>query len=272
MQELRGKTAVVTGAAAGIGFALAERFAREGLRVVLADVEERALRAAEQRLESAGAEVLARVADVTSPESLRVLRDHALERFGAVHLVCANAGVAPTGPVVGTTADWRWVVEVNLLGMVHTLDAFVPGLVAQKEGHVVCTASVGGLRSAPLLGAYCATKHAVVALSESLFGELAGSGVGVSLLCPGAVATGIFESERNRPAEFGGQGTSPDRVRRGFQDAIRAGMTPAAVAECVIAAIQAERFYVLTHPELGGMARTRADDIAAGRNPTQGMV
>jgi len=270
MRELRGKTAVVTGAAAGIGYGLAERFAREGMRVVMADIEEPTLRAAGERL-GALAPVLPLVADVTSPESLRVLRDQALERFGAVHVVCANAGVAPTGPVVGRLADWRWVVEVNLMGVVHTLDAFVPGLVAQREGHVVCTASVGGLRSAPLLGAYCATKHAVVALGEALFGELAGSGVGVSLLCPGAVATGIFESERNRPDALGGRGAGPDRVRRTFQDAIRGGMTPAQVAECVVAAIREERFYVLTQPELGGMARMRADDIAAGRNPTQGV-
>jgi NAD(P)-dependent dehydrogenase (short-subunit alcohol dehydrogenase family) len=271
MQELRGKTAVVTGAAAGIGFALAERFTREGMRVVLADIEEGALRAAEQRLAGAGADVLALVADVTSPEALRTLRDQALERFGAVHVVCANAGVAPSGPVVGTLADWRWVVEVNLMGVIHTLDAFVPGLVAQKEGHVVCTASVGGLRSAPLLGAYCATKHAVVALTESLYAELAATGVGVSLLCPGAVATGIFESERNRPAALGGRGAAADRVRRSFQDAIRGGIAPAEVAGCVVAAIQSERFYVLTQPEMSAMAKTRADDIAAGRNPTQGV-
>jgi NAD(P)-dependent dehydrogenase (short-subunit alcohol dehydrogenase family) len=271
MQELRGKTAVVTGAAAGIGFALAERFAREGMRVVLADVEEGALRAAEQRLAGAGAEALARVADVTSPEALRALREEALARFGAVHVVCANAGVAPTGPVVGTLSDWRWVVEVNLMGVIHTLDAFVPGLVAQKQGHVVCTASVGGLRSAPLLGAYCATKHAVVALTESLYGELAGTGVGVSLLCPGAVATGIFASERNRPPALGGPGAGPDRVRRTFQDAIAGGMPPADVAARVVEAIRGERFYVLTHPEFAGMARMRADDIAAGRSPTQGV-
>jgi short-subunit dehydrogenase len=271
MRELRGKTAVVTGAAAGIGFGLAECFAREGMRVVLADVEEPALRAAEQRLAGTGAAVLAQVADVTSPESLRGLRDQALERFGAVHVVCANAGVAPTGPVVGRLADWRWVVEVNLMGVVHTLDAFVPGLVAQKEGHVVCTASVGGLRSAPLLGAYCATKHAVVALTESLHGEIAGQGVGVSLLCPGAVATGIFESERNRPAALGGHEVGADPARRAFQDAIRAGMAPAQVAACVLDAIRSERFYVLPHPELAGVARMRADDIAAGRSPTQGM-
>jgi NAD(P)-dependent dehydrogenase (short-subunit alcohol dehydrogenase family) len=238
---------------------------------VLADIEECALRGAEARLAGAGAEVLAVVADVTSPESLRELRDQALERFGAVHVVCANAGVAPTGPVVGTAADWRWVVEVNLMGVIHTLDAFVPGLVAQKQGHVVCTASVGGLRSAPLLGAYCATKHAVVALSESLYGELSGTGVGVSLLCPGAVATGIFESERNRPAALGGRGGGADHVRRGFQDAIRGGMAPAEVAGCVVEAIRGERFYVLPHPEMGAMARARADDIAAGRNPTQGF-
>ena len=271
MRDLKGKTAVVTGAAAGIGFGMAERFAREGMRVVLADVEERALREAAARLTAAGAETLAHGADVTSPDSLAALRDAALERFGAVHVVCANAGVAPTGPVVGTLADWRWVVEVNLMGVVHTLDAFVPGLVAQKEGHVVCTASVGGLRSAPLLGAYCATKHAVVALAESLHAELAGSGVGVTLLCPGAVATGIFESERNRPAALGGSGTGPDPVRRNFQDAIRGGMAPSEVAAQVVAAIREEHFYLLTHPEFVGAARLRADDIAAGRSPTQGM-
>lgn len=271
MRELRGKTAVVTGAASGIGFGMAERFAREGMRVVLADVEERALREAASRLEASGAETLVHGTDVTSPESLARLRDAALARFGAVHVVCANAGVAPTGPVVGRPDDWRWVVEVNLMGVVHTLDAFVPGLVAQKEGHVVCTASVGGLRSAPLLGAYCATKHAVVALTESLFAELAGSGVGVTLLCPGAVATGIFESERNRPDALGGRGGGPDPARSAFRETIRAGMAPAEVAAQVVAAIRDERFYLLTHPEFSGMARTRADDIEAGRSPTQGM-
>jgi NAD(P)-dependent dehydrogenase (short-subunit alcohol dehydrogenase family) len=271
MRELRGKTAVVTGAASGIGLGLVERFAREGMRVVLADVEAEALRAAEGRLRGAGAESLALATDVTDPAALQALRDRALSRFGAVHVVCANAGVAPTGPVVGSADDWRWVVEVNLMGVVHTLDAFVPGLVAQKEGHVVCTASVGGLRSAPYLGAYCATKHAVVALTESLHAELLGSGVGVSLLCPGAVATGIFTSERNRPAALGGRGGDPDAIRRGLREAISAGMAPAEVAGHVVAAIEEERFYVLTHPEFAGMARTRADDIAAGRSPTQGM-
>jgi NADP-dependent 3-hydroxy acid dehydrogenase YdfG len=209
MRDLNGRTAVVTGGAAGIGLGLAERFAREGMGVVIGDVEERALAAAEKRLSAAGANVLALRADVTSPGSLAELRDRALERFGAVHVVCANAGVAPTGPVVGTPADWRWVVEVNLLG--------------------------------------------------------------VSLLCPGAVATGIFASERNRPAALGGAAAAPDAARRGFQDAIRGGMAPAQVADAVVAAIRAERFYVLTHPELGGLARTRADDIAAGRSPTQGF-
>jgi NAD(P)-dependent dehydrogenase (short-subunit alcohol dehydrogenase family) len=269
MRDLTGKTAVVTGGASGIGLGLAERFAREGMRVVIGDVEERALASAEKRLSAAGAQVLALRTDVTSPDSLRRLRERALERFGAVHVVCANAGVAPTGPVVGTISDWRWVVEVNLLGVVHTLDAFVPGLVVQREGHVVNTASVGGLRSAAMLGAYCATKHAVVALSESLHAELAGSGVGVSLLCPGPVDTGIFESERNRPAALGGAGAAPDAARRAFQGAIRGSMAPAQVAAVVVEAIRAERFYVLTHPEMAGLARGRADDIAAGRNPSQ---
>jgi NAD(P)-dependent dehydrogenase (short-subunit alcohol dehydrogenase family) len=271
MKDLRGKTAVVTGGASGIGLGLAERFSREGMRVVIGDVEERALAAAEKQLSAAGADVLALRTDVTSPDSLAALRDRALERFGAVHVVCANAGVAPTGPVVGTARDWRWVFEVNLFGVVNTLDAFVPGLVAQREGHVVNTASVGGLRSGPMLGAYCATKHAVVALTESLYGELTGTGVGVSVLCPGPVDTGIFQSERNRPAAFGGAAAPADAARLAFQGAIRGSMPPAQVGDFVVEAIRAERFYVLTHPEMGALARARADDIAAGKNPTQGF-
>ncbi len=202
MKDLQGKVAVVTGGASGIGRAVAEAAATAGMQVVLADIEEAALKEADTAMTASGAEVLSVVTDVSVGSSVDELRDKALARFGAVHLVHNNAGVAVGGPLwTVTEADWTWVLGVNLWGVVHGIRAFVPVLLEQGEGHVVNTASLAGLTSPSMLGPYNVTKHAVVTMSETLYRDLeaVGSRVGVSVLCPGFVQTRIAESDRNRP-------------------------------------------------------------------------
>ena len=199
MTQLDGKVAVITGGAGGIGLALAHRFRRAGMRIALADVEADALDAAVADLGGAD-DVFAATCDVTDLADVHRFRDAVLAHFGAAHVVCANAGVAPSGPILGTSIEsWRWVMDVNVMGVVHTIDAFGATLVGQADGHFVLTASAAGLSTTPGLGAYSATKHAVVGTAATLHAELAGTGVGVSVLCPGLVRTRIFESERNRP-------------------------------------------------------------------------
>src|SRR5580704_6437907 len=205
MQSLRDKVAVITGGASGIGKAVAARAAAEGMKIVVADIEEGPLKEAEAEISSTGADVLGVVADVSDAASVRDVRDRALDRFGAVHLVHNNAGIGLGGPIWEVSEqDWRWILGVNLWGVVHGIATFVPLLLEQGEGHIVNTASVAGLIVAPFLGPYNATKQAVVAISETLFKDLqsvgAPMGVGVSVLCPGFVRTRIAESDRNRPA------------------------------------------------------------------------
>jgi NAD(P)-dependent dehydrogenase (short-subunit alcohol dehydrogenase family) len=268
MKELRGKVAVVTGGASGIGLALCERFAAEGMAVVLADVEENALAREAKRLEAGGADVLGLACDVRDPSSLESVRERALRRFGAVHVVCNNAGVAPAGPMLDMRPeDWRWLVEVNLLGVAYGVGAFAPLLVEQGEGHIVNTASEAGLVTSAVLGAYSATKHAVVGLSESLYRELENTRVGVSVLCPNLVRTRIFESERNR-----GDGldlTPKQNATLGpLRELIHGGIPPATVADRVVDAIRENRFWILTHPVTLDSALKRYEDLKAGHNPS----
>jgi NAD(P)-dependent dehydrogenase (short-subunit alcohol dehydrogenase family) len=273
LQQLSGKVAVVTGAASGIGLALTERFVAEGAKVVLADVEEARLAAVATRLQSQGADVLAVLTDVTQPEQVEALRDQAVAQFGTVHVVCNNAGVAPGGPMLETTPkDWQWSVGVNLLGVAYGVIAFGPLLVAQGEGHIVNTASEAGLVTNTMLGMYCATKHGVVGLSESLYRELEGTGVGVSCLCPNLVKTEIFHSERNRPhgAELSATENATMAPLRESIDAM--GIAPAQVAGNVIDAILADRFWIFTHPVTSLAAVARMHDIEQGRNPTNPYV
>ena len=276
MRELRDKVAVVTGAASGIGLAVSRRLATEGMRLVLADVEESALEAAAAEL-ARSTDVLAVVTDVSEWSSVDQLRVQALERFGTVHLVHNNAGVGAGGLLWETSEeDWRWVLGVNLWGVVHGIRAFVPILVGQGEGHVVNTASLAGLITTPFMGIYSATKHAVVALSETLAKDLrtVGSPVGVSVLCPGFVNTSIHESERNRPgwAPAPPSTLAAEGVREVMRQLVTGGIDPALVADRVVEAVQTDMFYVLTHAESHGAVESRMRDILERRPPGDTVI
>jgi NAD(P)-dependent dehydrogenase (short-subunit alcohol dehydrogenase family) len=280
VDDLRGKVAVVTGAASGIGLATAEAFGREGMKVVMADIEADALEKATASLAEAGLTVVPVVTDVSSGSSMSALAARAVDELGGFDVVHLNAGVATGGPMwTLTEADWAWTLGVNLWGVIHGVRAFVPRLVEQRSGHVVCTASMAGLTSAPFLGPYNVSKHGVVTLAETLAKELSMQGipVGVSVLCPGWVNTGIGESSRNRPAALANAvgddgGNNLGELGGGaLKGILESGMQPADVAALVIDAVRADRFYVLTHPNWMPMLEARFDDIRAQRSPTPGF-
>jgi NAD(P)-dependent dehydrogenase (short-subunit alcohol dehydrogenase family) len=274
MQSLKGKVAVVTGAGSGIGKALALRFADEGANVVLADIQEDALVAAVAEVRDRGVEALEVLTDVSQFESVEAMAEAALERFGTVHVLCNNAGVGGGGRIANQQlVDWQWVLGVNLWGVIHGIHAFLPILEANREeGHIVNTASVAGLVAGPGIGPYNASKFAVVAISETLYHELAaaGSKVGVSVLCPGYVRTNIATSQRNRPAHLRRESKASPEARAGNADiasGVSTGMDPANVAEQVLHAIRANRFWIVTHPELLATVRQRNELLAELRNP-----
>jgi NAD(P)-dependent dehydrogenase (short-subunit alcohol dehydrogenase family) len=274
VDDLNGKVAVITGGASGIGRAVATAAAGAKMKIVLADIEERALNEAAQALSDAGAEVFAVVTDVSDAASVEALRDRSLAHFGAVHVVHNNAGVGSGGPIwLVSEADWRWVLGVNLWGVIHGIRAFVPLLIEQRQGHVVNTASLAGLASPPLMGPYSATKHAVVAISEILYRDLqlVGAKVGVSVLCPAFVRTGIAESGRNRPA----WAPPPDpanpliaQLHERSRQLVASGIDASIVADQVLEAIRTDRFYITTHPEQNSAVELRMRDILEGRSPT----
>lgn len=269
MEDFKGKVAVVTGAASGIGLAATERFLAEGMKVVLADIEKESLDRQVARLSSEGGDVLGVICDVRDPGSVAGLAQRTLSAFGGVHVVFNNAGVAPAGPMLDTSpADWRWIVDVNILGVAYGVTTFGPILRDAGEGHIINTASEAGLVTNSMLGMYAATKHAVVGLSESLYRELDGTGVHVHCLCPNLVATRIFESERNR--DDGAQPTAAQTATIApLREAIRAlGITPAQVAGDIMDALRSERFWILTHGFTKKAAAVRFADLEADRNPS----
>lgn len=277
MKEFEGKVAVITGAASGIGRAIAERCAQEGMKVVLADIEERALATAEAELRAENADVLSVVTDVSKAGDVDALAQRTVDTYGAVHLLCNNAGVGAGAAVWESTInDWEWVLGVNLWGVIHGLRSFVPIMLEQgTEGHIVNTASVAGLTSFHGGAAYHATKHAVVALSEKLYYDMVmqGARIGVSVLCPGWVKTQIMDSERNRPQELQNDPSQVvltpemEAVVEQYRQECEAGMAPAKVADMVFQAVRDGRFYILTHPEFAPLVEARARAVIQGSNP-----
>ena len=275
MESLSGKTAVVTGAGSGMGRAFAERFARAGMNVVLADVEAPKLDEAVDAIVASGAAAIGVVTDVTDGTAVDRLRDAAIDRFGRVHVLCNNAGVAGSGPSAGdfvNEAEWRWVLEVNLWGVIHGHRAFLPHLLEHGDGHIVNTASMAG--HFPGHSAYSASKWAVVAITEGLFHEqrLRAAGVGVSCLCPGWVNTAIADSARNRPEwaapPLGAEPSPMEEMMVAFvRDQLRSGMDPAAVADLVHDAILADRLWVFTDMQMVQALEPRFAAVLAAENP-----
>ena len=277
MKEFRGRTAVITGAASGIGLELARRAAAEGMNLVLADIEATKLDAAAASLGIDAGRVLAQRTDVSREDEVKALADAAFARYGGVHLLCNNAGVGLTRVSWElTTADWNWVLGVDLWSVIHGIQHFVPRMLGQAEGgHVVNTSSAAGLLSTPGMAAYNVAKHGVVTLSETLYGELlaARAKVGVSVLCPAWVPTAIHESGRNRQERFGevkaAEGLSADYEQR-MASAVKSGrLTATDMANEVFAAVMEDRFYVIPHRKINNAIQLRMDDILNLRNPTQ---
>lgn len=284
METMTGRVAVVTGAASGIGKALALGFAGEGANVVLADIEDEPLRAAEAEVAGHGVEALGVITDVTDADSVGALAQATIDRFGAVHMVCNNAGVGGGGLIRNQQlVDWKWVVDVCLWGVIHGVHHFLPHLIEAEESHIMSTASVAGLMSVPGLGPYNAAKYGVVAIMETLHLEMQrdrNADVGVSVLCPGVVRTNIATAQRNRPEELRRErkprpeGEAPsetaDARRRNanIAAALERGMDPSEVAAKVIEAMYERRFWVLSHPELLAEVNHRNQQLADLENPT----
>lgn len=270
MDQFHNRVAVITGGASGIGLALAERFAQEGMRIVIADIEQGALDRAVTNLKQGGAQAIGVRTDVSDIDSVRNLAKATLDAFGAVHLLCNNAGVQVTGPTWQIPlSEWKWALGVNVWGVVHGVHVFVPIMLKQNEpAHIVNTASIAGLMSAPMMSCYSVTKHSVVTLSETLAMELKqlGAPIGVSALCPGFVQTALHESERNRPATDEPDTMTPEQ-RAAFKESVTAAVTTgkraSEITETVMRGIRQGQMYILTHPEMIGLFEKRAARIMA---------
>jgi NAD(P)-dependent dehydrogenase (short-subunit alcohol dehydrogenase family) len=276
MKEFKGKVAVITGAAEGIGKAIAVEAAARGMKIVLADIDAAKLDATTSELRATGADADGLRTDVANANQVDDLANLAFARFGCVHLLVANAGVACAKPVWDTTpGDWSWVMGVNLYGVTNALRSFIPRMMAKgEEGHVVATASMAGLLSLPSMAAYNASKHGVVTVMEGLHHDLAirGAKIGTSVLCPSWVKTRISLSERNRTAGEVTRVESLDPVAAkllgSVQQAIAQGIEPAQAANAVFAAVTEGRFYILTHGNSKSGVKARLEDILQDRVPT----
>jgi NAD(P)-dependent dehydrogenase (short-subunit alcohol dehydrogenase family) len=278
MKDFAGRVAVITGAGSGFGREFAKLAHSLGMKLVLADIQRDALDATLAELRAAGAQAVGEVVDVAKSEQVLHLADRAYAEFGAVHLLFNNAGVAGGGLVwENTERDWQWVLGVNLMGVVHGIHHFVPRMLEANRrgepGHIVNTASIAGFLCPPLMGVYNVSKHAVVALTETLHHDLAlaKSTIGTSVLCPAFVPTGIAASERNRPAELARDGelTASMRLAQAQSEkAVSSGkMTAAEVAQITFDAIRAERFYVFTHEKILAAVEARFDAVLARTAP-----
>ena len=282
MKSFKGRTAVITGAASGFGLEASRIAAREGMNIVMADVQQDALNRAAAEIEGLGAKVLPFRLDVSKAAEVEAMAAATVQRFGVPHFVFNNAGVGAGGLIwEHTLKDWEWVIGVNLMGVAHGVRVFTPLMLeaAQKdpgyEGHITNTASMAGMVNMPNMGVYNVTKHAVVSLSETLYQDLSlvTEQIHCSVLCPYFVPTGIHQSERNRPSEMQDAGAKPTRsqlIAQAMSDkAIASGKVSAAqVAQYVFDAIAAERFYVFSHPHAIGVVQTRLEDVMQLRNPS----
>ena len=280
MRDFSGKVAVITGAAGGLGRALARRFGQAGMKLALADLDPDALARTVAETEDAGVAAIGVPTDVRKATDVEALAARTVDAFGAVHVVCNNAGVASVGAAwESTAADWEWVLGVNLWGVIHGVRIFTPIMLEQGEaGHIVNTASVAGLIAPPGMAAYNVSKHAVVALSESLHHDLVARGANIrcTVVCPAYFPSGIAESERARPADLAEPGRIKSEAQRsleeGLRKAVMAGKLSADdVAGAVFEAVRDERFYVLTHPRIKPAIEWRMRDILDERAPTDPM-
>ena len=271
MRDVAGKTAFITGGASGMGLAMARSFAKAGMKVVIADIEQAARDAAQAEFESSNAEFLVLPLDVTDREAMTAAADATEERFGKVHVVCNNAGVAVGGPIDQMAYnDWDWVNKVNLDGVVNGIQTFTARMKAHGEGgHFVNTASMAGHISIPGLSVYTGTKFAVVGISETMRADLLPHDIGVSVLCPGLVNTNIFDSGRNRPEDLPGASLTPlvdpnaGDLSAQLEQMRHTALDPAVVGDMVLHAIRENEFYIFTHPELEAMTDARKDEMAS---------
>jgi NAD(P)-dependent dehydrogenase (short-subunit alcohol dehydrogenase family) len=270
MRELAGRTAFVTGGASGIGFALGAAFAQAGMKVMLADIETDALAEAVKSLHDFGPNVRGVACDVADPVSVERAAKASYQAFGNVHVVCNNAGVAAAGGIDIISLDnWRWVLDVNLMGVLHGVRTFLPHIRAHGEGgHIVNTASMAGMNSGLGFSPYVASKFAVVGMSEGLATRLKPFGIGVTVLCPGFVRTRIGESGRNRPERYGATQTPDPASPAGLllaqiAERLQFGLNPSDVAARVLAAIREDALYVFTDPEMRAELEDRFAAIMA---------